>query len=53
MTHLHADFYARDTLTVARELVGHYLLRRLNGAELVCRITETEEIGRASCRERV
>ena len=42
MTRLHADFYARDTLTVARELVGRYLLRRLNGAELVCRITETE-----------
>lgn len=42
MTRLHADFYARDTLSVARELVGRYLLRRLNGVELVCRITETE-----------
>ena len=42
MTRLTADFYAQDTLTVARALVGRYLVRRLNGAELVCRITETE-----------
>ena len=42
MTRLHADFYSRDTLTVARELVGRYLVRRLDGTDLVCRITETE-----------
>lgn len=42
MTRLPADFYARDTLTAARELVGRYLVRRTGGAELVCRITETE-----------
>lgn len=36
------DFYARDTSAVARELLGQYLLRRLNGDRLVCRIVETE-----------
>lgn len=41
------DFYARDTLTVARELLGNYLVREYEGEQLICRITETEAyIGR-------
>lgn len=40
-------FYERDTLTVARELLGNYVVRIWNGEALVCRITETEAyIGR-------
>ena len=41
------DFYDRDTLTVARELLGKYLVRMWNGVPLAGRITETEAyIGR-------
>lgn len=37
------DFYDRDTVTVARELLGKRLVRILeDGRRLVCRITETE-----------
>ena len=36
------DFYIGDTVAIARALVGKYLVRRLNGELLVCRITETE-----------
>ena len=41
-------FYDRDTLTVARDLLGQRLVRVLPGGQrLVCRITETEAyIGR-------
>lgn len=40
---LQHDFYNRDTLTVARELLGKHLVRVLaDGTALVCRITETE-----------
>lgn len=47
MAKLTAQFYNRDTVQVARELVGKYLVRRLDGQSLVCRITETEAyIGR-------
>lgn len=47
MEKLSRDFYARDTLTVARELLGNYLVRVYNGEKLICRITETEAyIGR-------
>ncbi|WP_294511676.1 DNA-3-methyladenine glycosylase [uncultured Intestinimonas sp.] len=35
-------FYDRDTLEVARALLGKHLVRRVDGAELVVRITETE-----------
>ena len=43
MSILTADFYSRDTVTVARELLGKQLVRRLPGGEtLICRITETE-----------
>ncbi len=44
---LSREFYDRDTLTVARDLLGQYLVRVYNGKELICRITETEAyIGR-------
>ena len=36
------EFYNRDTLTVARELLGKYLVRRRAGITTVCRITEVE-----------
>ncbi len=37
------DFYTRDTLTVARDLLGREIVRVLeDGTQLVCRITETE-----------
>ena len=34
--------YIGDTVTIARALVGKYLVRKFNGKLLVCRITETE-----------
>ena len=42
------EFYARDTLTAARDLLGRELVRVLpDGSRLSCRITETEAyIGR-------
>lgn len=47
MEKLARDFYDRDTITVARELLGKHLVRVLDGEKLVCRITETEAyIGR-------
>ena len=47
MKKLTRDFYDRDTITVARDLLGKHLVRVLNGEKLVCRITETEAyIGR-------
>lgn len=43
MKKLRRGFYDRDTLQVARDLLGKHLVRVLPwGAELVCRITETE-----------
>lgn len=40
---LSRDFYNRDTVTVARDLLGKHLVRVLeDGTRLVCRITETE-----------
>lgn len=36
------DFYARDTLKVARELLGKKLVRRIGGIELSGMIVETE-----------
>ena len=42
MEKLPRAFYDRDTLTVARELLGKYLVHRVNGVELRARITETE-----------
>ncbi len=41
------DFYDRDTRTVARDLLGKYLVRVWNGVPLAVRLTETEAyIGR-------
>lgn len=41
------DFYDRDTLTVARDLLGKYLVRVVDGVPLVVRLCETEAyIGR-------
>ena len=39
---LSRDFFDRDTVTVARELLGKYLVRMWNGQALAGRITETE-----------
>lgn len=35
-------FYARDTVTVARELLGKHVVHRLRGAERIGRIVEVE-----------
>ena len=48
MKKLSVDFYDRDTLTVARELLGKYLVRVVDSQLLTLRITETEAyIGRS------
>ena len=39
---LEKDFYQQDALTVARELVGCYLHRKVEDSELVARVVETE-----------
>lgn len=44
---LSRDFYNRDTVTVAHDLLGCYLVRELEGQALAVQITETEAyIGR-------
>ena len=42
MARLTGEFYIRDTLTAARELVGCLLVRETAAGRLLCRITETE-----------
>lgn len=42
MLKLTREFYNRDTLTVAQDLLGKHLVRVVDGTKLVCRITETE-----------
>ncbi|MBL7062761.1 MAG: DNA-3-methyladenine glycosylase [Anaerolineae bacterium] len=42
MDHLSHDFFARDTLTVARELLGQRLVRVLDGERLSGHIVEVE-----------
>ena len=42
MAKLTQDFFNRDTVQVAKDLLGKYLVRNLAGTCLVCRITETE-----------
>jgi len=39
---LKKDFFARDAKTVAQELLGKVLVRKINGKELRARIIETE-----------
>ena len=36
------SFYTRDTIVVARELIGKYIVHTVEGQPFVCRITETE-----------
>lgn len=42
MDKLKRDFYQRDTIIVAKELLGKILVRVINNIEYKCRITETE-----------
>ena len=42
MNHLGKDFYERDTLLVAKDLIGKYLVRKYNNEYIVGIITETE-----------
>ena len=42
MTRLSRDFYTGDTVQIARDLLGKYLVRRWKQELLVCQITETE-----------
>ena len=39
---LAADFFDRPTVTVARDLLGKYLVRKIEGEETALMITETE-----------
>jgi DNA-3-methyladenine glycosylase len=45
MNVLDRKFYERDTLRVARALLGKRLVRRINGLELSGMIAETEASG--------
>jgi DNA-3-methyladenine glycosylase len=42
MKPLQLDFYDRDTQIVAKELLGKYLVRRVDGVELIGKIVEVE-----------
>lgn len=42
MKRLEQDFFERDTLIVAKELIGKYLIREINGEKITVMITETE-----------
>lgn len=42
MKKLNKNFYKRDALVVAKELLGKYLIREINGHTLISMITETE-----------
>ena len=36
------DFYKQDSVTVAKELIGKLLVRKLGDGEIICKIVETE-----------
>ena len=42
MARLDSGFFLRDTVKVAQDLLGRYLVRQWDGERIVCRITETE-----------
>lgn len=42
LTPLPRDFYNRDTLQVARDMLGCWLVRDINGEQMAARIVETE-----------
>jgi DNA-3-methyladenine glycosylase len=42
MPRIGTEFFLHDGITVARNLLGKHLVRRLDGEEVVCRIVETE-----------
>src|SRR5690554_6718560 len=42
MNSLNRDFYNRDSLTVAKDLLGKYLVHIVDGVKLVGKIVETE-----------
>ena len=42
MARLDSGFFLRDTVKVAQDLLGRYLVRQWDGERVVCRITETE-----------
>lgn len=42
MMKLKKEFYLRDTLTVAKDLLGKYIVRKIDGNVLIMKITETE-----------
>ena len=42
MARLSREFYTGDTVEIARQLLDKYIVRRLDGEDLACRITETE-----------
>lgn len=42
MSILDQSFFARDTITVAKELLGCYLVHEINGKKLIGKIVETE-----------
>lgn len=42
MQKLLREFYNRDTTTVAKELLGHYLVHRVDGREYIGKIVEVE-----------
>ena len=42
MARLSRQFYTQDTVKIAQDLLGCYLVRVWNGIPLVCRVVETE-----------
>ena len=42
MRALNKKFYSRDTLTVAKDLLGKYIIRKIGNKKIVGRIVEVE-----------